>query len=296
MTSRASEHHVLTAGAIWQDEDADAESFGLPYLADITTTQFYLQDQMSFGKAQVLLAGGITDHETFGSHETWNAEFGFPLGDSTMLTLAAGRAFRAPDATDLYGFGGNAALDPESSQSYEASIRHDTAGGHRFSLTLFRNEIDDLIEFVVTDFETFDGENRNVERARIDGLEASWRYHGLHWAARATATLQDPRDLITDERLLRRARENFTLAVSRRIGAHEIAMDLLYAGDREDFGFPQVRMPAYWLANLSASFAVNENWTLLARMENLLDEDYELASGFNTMGRSLFVAARHEFR
>ena len=31
-------------------------------------------------------------------------------------------------------------------------------------------------------------------------------------------------------------------------------------------------------------------------MENLLDEDYELASGFNTMGRSLFVALRHEFR
>ena len=63
-----------------------------------------------------------------------------------------------------------------------------------------------------------------------------------------------------------------------------------------DFGFPQVTMPAYWLANLSASVAVNERWTLLARMENLLDEDYELARGFNTMGRSLFVAARHEFR
>ena len=292
----ASDNHAVTAGVIWQDEDADAESFGLPYFADIVTTQFYLQDQMSFGRVQVLLATGYTDHETFGGHTTWNAEFGFELGDSTMLTLAAGRAFRAPDATDLYGFGGNAALDPESSQSYEASLRHDTAGGHHFALTLFRNEIDDLIEFVVTDFETFDGENRNVERARIDGLEASWRYDGLQWAARATATLQDPRDLVTDERLLRRAQENFTLAVSRRFGAHEIAVDLLYAGARQDFGFPPVTMPAYWLANLSASFAVNERWTLLARMENLLDEDYELARGFNTMGRSLFVAARHEFR
>jgi vitamin B12 transporter len=292
----ASDNHALTAGVIWQEEDVDAESFGLPYLADTATTQLYLQDQMSFGRAHVLLAGGYTDHETFGAHETWNAEFGYELGDSTMLTLAAGTAFRAPDATDLYGFGGNAALDPESSKSYEASLRHDTAGGHRFTLTLFRNEIDDLIDFFVTDPDTFEGENRNVERARIDGLEASWRYDGAHWAMRATATLQDPRDLDTDEKLLRRADENFTLAVSRRIGAHEIAVDLLYAGDREDFGFPQVRMPAYWLANLSASFVVNERWTLLARMENLLDEDYELARGFNTMGRSLFVAVRHEFR
>lgn len=101
---------------------------------------------------------------------------------------------------------------------------------------------------------------------------------------------------MTDERLLRRAQENFTLGASRRFGPHQLAVDLLYAGQREDFGFPQVGMPAYWLANLSGSFAVNENWTLLARVENLLDEDYELARGFNTMGRSLFVAARHEFR
>jgi len=295
----ASEHHALTGGAIWQDEDVAAQTFYPylpPYAADTTTSQFYLQDQMSFGRVHVLLAGGYTDHETFGAHETWNAEFGFALGDATMLTLAAGRAFRAPDATDLYGSGGNAELDPERSQSYEASLRHDTAGGHHLSLTLFRNEIDDLIEFVFTDPDAYVGENRNVERARIDGLEASWRYEGEHWAARATATLQDPRDLVTDERLLRRAKENFTVAISRRISGHEIALDLLYAGDREDFGSPQVSMPAYWLANLSASVVVNERWTLLARMENLLDEDYELARGFNTMGRSLFVAARHEFR
>jgi outer membrane cobalamin receptor len=31
-------------------------------------------------------------------------------------------------------------------------------------------------------------------------------------------------------------------------------------------------------------------------MENLFDEEYELASGYNTMGRSLFVSLRHEFR
>ena len=292
-----STHHALTGGLIWQDEDADAESFGLPYGATTATRQLYLQDQASFGTHRLLLAAGYTEHETFGGHPTWNAEAGFALGAATTLTLAAGRAFRAPDATDLYGFAGNPSLDPERSRSYEASLRHDSADGQRYSLTLFRNEIDDLVQFVITDFTTFDGENRNVERARIDGLEAAWHYDGERWAARASATLQDPRDRITDARLLRRARENLALGVLRRIGAHEIAIDLLYAGERKDFGFPDpVTMPAYWLANLSARVAVNERWTLLARMENLMDEDYELAHGFNTMGRSLFVALRHEFR
>ena len=150
---------------------------------------------------------------------------------------------------------------------------------------------------MVTDFDTFEGENRNVERARIEGAEAVWRYDGEHWSARAGLTLQDPRDAITGARLLRRAKENATLALSRRIGGHELALDLLYAGARRDFGFPDpVAMPAYWLANLSARFALGPRFTFLARAENLFDEDYELASGYNTMGQSLFGSLRYEFR
>ena len=291
------ERHRLTAGLLWQDEEADAESFGLPYDATTTSRQFYLQDQAALGRHRLLLAAGYTDHETFGGHATWNAEYGLAFGDRALVTFAAGTAFRAPDATDLYGFGGNPDLAAEESKSYEISYRQRLGGRQSFTLTAFRNDIDELIQFVVTDFETFEGENRNVERARIDGVEAAWRIDGEAWSARASATLQDPRERITDARLLRRARENAALAVTRRIRSHELALDLLYAGARKDFGYPEpVTMASYWLASLSARVALSERWTMLARMENLFDEDYELASGFNTMGRSLFVAVRHEFR
>ncbi len=167
-----------------------------------------------------------------------------------------------------------------------------------FSLTAFRNDIDELIEFVVIDPDTFEGENRNVAKARIEGVEAAWHYDGERWSARAAATLQDPRDRTTDARLLRRARENYTAAIARRFGdGHEVAFDLLYAGERRDFGFPSpIVLPAYWLANLSAKVALSERFTLVARVENLFDEDYELASGYNTMGQSFFGALRYEFR
>jgi len=287
----------LTAGVLWQDEEADAESFGLPYDTKTSTAQFYVQDQVELGRHRLLAAVAWTDHETFGGHATWNAEYGYQPWEGAFITAAAGTAFRAPDATDLYGFGGNPELEPEESQSYEIGIRQRLGERHTLSLAVFRNRIDELIQFVVTDPDTFDGENRNVERARIEGAEATWRYEGGHWSARAGLTLQDPRDAVTGARLLRRARENATLAVARRVGGHEFALDLLYAGERRDFGFPDpVPMPAYWLANLSARVALGGRWTMLARAENLFDEDYELARGFNTMGRSLFVALRHDFR
>ena len=291
------EQGTLTAGLLWQDEEADALSFGLPYSSSTATSQLYLQQQATIGAQRLVLAGAWTDHETFGGHATWNAEIARAIGARAEIAFAAGTAFRAPDATDLYGFGGNPDLEPEESQSLEASWRQRIGDRQSFSLTLFRTEIDELIEFVVTDPETFEGENRNVDRARIEGAEAEWRYDGVDWSARAGATLQDARDTVTEFRLLRRARENFTLALARRLRGHEFAVDLLYAGERRDFGFPSdISLPAYWLANLSARVALPGRWTMLARMENLFDEDYELASGFNTMGRSLFVSLRHEFR
>jgi vitamin B12 transporter len=289
--------HKVTTGLLWQDEEADAESFGLPYAAETATGQAYVQDQAAFGPHRLLAGAAWTDHETFGGHATWNAEYGYAIGEHALVTFGAGTAFRAPDATDLYGFGGNPGLEPEESMSYEIGFRRRLGDRQSVSVTGFRNEIDELIQFVILDPETFEGENRNVERARIDGVELGWRFDGDAWSARAGATLQDPRDATTNARLLRRARENLTLGVERRIGDHEIAVDLLYAGERRDFGFPdQIRLPSYWLANLSASVALGPRFTLLARAENLFDEDYELASGFNTMGRSLFVALRHEFR
>jgi vitamin B12 transporter len=136
-----------------------------------------------------------------------------------------------------------------------------------------------------------------VDRARIDGLEATWQYTNGPWLARAGATLQDPQDLSAGTRLLRRARESFTLAVARQLGPHEVSIDLLAAGQRLDFGYPEpVPLDGYVLANLSARVALPRNWTLTARLENLLDEQYELARGYNTMDRSLFFSLRRDFR
>ena len=52
----------------------------------------------------------------------------------------------------------------------------------------------------------------------------------------------------------------------------------------------------FLLANLSATIALPRDWTMTARLENMFDEQYELARGYNTMDRSLFVSLRHEFR
>ena len=60
---------------------------------------------------------------------------------------------------------------------------------------VFRNRIKDLITYVVTDPNTFAGENRNVERASIRGLELAYRFEGRRLAIPDQRSLfQDPKD------------------------------------------------------------------------------------------------------
>jgi vitamin B12 transporter len=236
------------------------------------------------------------DHETFGNELTWNAEFGTAFGAGTRVTLSGGTAFRAPDSTDRFGFGGNPDLDPEVSRQVEISVRQKLGDHHQISLSAFDNHIDDLIEYVITDFVTFDGQNQNVERARIKGVELGYNFTSDAWRARAELTLQDPRDETTGERLLRRSREALLLAVNRDVGALDVGVDIAAVGDRQDFGFPtNVTLDAYVLVNATLRYRVNDALTLQGRLENLFDQDYTLAEGYRTEGRSYTVGVRYSF-
>lgn len=289
--------HALTFGALLTRDHTRAETFGEGYDVRTDANTFYAQDQLAFGANRLLLAAGFTHHDSFGGHATWNAEYGHALGPDTRLTLSAGTAFRAPDATDRFGFGGNPQLDPERSRNLELGLRHRIGAHHVLSLSAFDNRIDDLIQFVTLSFDPFEGRNLNVDRARIRGVEASWDYAVDDWSARVEAIRQDPIDRADGSRLLRRARTSGTLALTRRVGAHEFGVDVLAAGAREDFGFPErVRLGGYALANLSARFTLARQWTLQFRLENALDRRYELASTYNTMRRALMVATRYQFR
>jgi len=291
---RASAGHSLAAGAQLSREDASSESFGDRMSAATDMLNLFVQDQFERGPHRALVALGYTDHETAGDAVTGNLEYGYTFTSGTLLYGLAGTGFRAPDATDRYGFGGNPGLEPERSQSLEAGVRHRFDERHTVSLALFRNDIEDLIEFVTLSYDPFAGENRNVDEARIEGIEAAYQYDAAPWRLRVEAIHQDPRNLETDAVLLRRARDSVTVSAQRAFGPVALGLDVLAAGERKDFGWPQpVTLDSYVLANLTARWQVTRAVALTGRIENLLDEQYELAHTFNTPDRGVYVAVSY---
>jgi vitamin B12 transporter len=288
--------HALSFGLLRSDENTRAQSFGTVFDEDTLVTQAFVQDQFELGRVTSRLALGHVDHETFGNELTWNAEFGAAFASGTRVTLSGGSAFRAPDSTDRFGYGANPDLEPEVSRQVELSVRQKLGDRQQLSLSAFDNRIRDLIDYVIVDFTTFDGQNQNIERARIKGVELGYQFNGEVWRARAELTLQDPRDDITGERLLRRSRESLVFALNRDVGAFDAGIDVAAFGNRKDFGFPaNVTMDSYALVNATLRYRVNGSFTLQGRLENLLDEDYVLAQGYRTEGRSYTVGVRYSF-
>ncbi|HTU67709.1 MAG TPA: TonB-dependent receptor [Steroidobacteraceae bacterium] len=287
--------HLVSFGVQRSDEDTIANSFGTAFDENTGVTQGFVQDQFTAGIFTARAALGGVDHETFGSELTYNAEIGAAFESGTRVTLAAGKAFRAPDSTDRFGFGGNPDLDPEVSRQVELTVRQKLGAHQHVWVSAFDNRIRDLINFVVTDFVTFDGQNENVDRARIKGGELGYEYANAGWRARAELTLQDPRDETTDERLLRRARESAFLAVDRDVGPIDLGIDVAHFGNRKDFGFPAVTLDSYTLVNATVRWRATSALTLQGRLENAFDEDYTQAAGYRTRGRAYTIGVRYSF-
>ena len=125
---------------------------------------------------------------------------------------------------------------------------------------------------------------------RFIGIEAAYDLSGERWRLRAGAIYQEPEDRNTRTPLLRRAKENFTLAYAHRFGALELGIDALAAGKRPDF---DTTLDSYVLTNMTVAYTLGDHWSLQARVENLFDEEYTLASGYATQDRNVFVGVRY---
>lgn len=283
--------HTVTAGLYFENEDVAAENFGRTE-TDTDVHAIYLQDQWQNDAFDLLLAGRSTDHERFGQQFSWNVDAGWKLNETWKLRANMGQAFRAPNATFLFGpFGANPDLQPEVSVNREIGITWQATERQRFTLAAFRNDIEDMIEF---DLLTFTYEN--IAEVEISGIELGHDWRGDEWQGHATLVFQQPENVLTGEPLLRRAEEVLTVGLQRNFEAVNISIDLLASSERADVDtvtFMTITEPGYAVLNLTASWWISPSWSLSGRIENLLDAEYETASGYNTADRGAFLTLRY---
>lgn len=278
--------NVLVLGMSLADEDTNSLSFGNSYKESTRIFSAYLHEQFARNRHSLSTATRYTDHEDFDDAMTWNLEYGYLLRQGTRLFTSIGTGFRAPDSNARFGFGGNPDLKEETSRSMEAGIRHKWTPQTFVSLRVFENKIDDLIEATLIDPDTFTYENRNVDEARIRGMEIALGHQSGAWDLGLEGIIQAPRNETDDMPLLRRAKRTLTGSVAYSQRQFFVQANGLVASDRR--GFRDVKMPGYGLLDVSIGYHFPYA-TLSLKAENLFDKDYELASGYNVPGQSVFA-------
>ncbi len=286
---------LFSAGLWYSQEDTQASVFGTGFDEDTEVVAVYAQDDISVGDHRVLLAARYTDHDSFGGHTSWDVEYGYRWSERTRFTAAVATAFRAPDATDRFGFGGNPDLDPETSRNIEVGVRHALSTRQSVAVQMFENRIEDLIEFFDPDdfLGPLPGAMENIEEARIRGIELSYAWAAAPLAVRVAGSVQDPANITRDEPLARRAERSLSANLSYEFGAMTLGADFLAQSERKDSPFSTTHNGGYGLVNLTAQWRLQRDWRVNAKLENALDKDYALAQGFTTTDRALFVEVRY---
>jgi vitamin B12 transporter len=241
-------------------------------------------------KLHVQLGGRFDDNTLWGSQVTGQFALGYDIGEAWQIMGNYGSAFRGPNLNEQFspGFGGlfagNPDLDPESSNSGELGLRwqNDTSG--TFSVAFYRTDVKDMISFTGEQYQAI-----NIDQVLLKGIELEYTLSRQGWLLNTNATFQSTEDQLTHEPLLRRPDQKGSITVERRFSTGSwIGLEWFYSGKRQDFG--GITLASYNLFNLRAGWEFATSWLLELRADNLADEDYEPAFGFNSAGRSWYVS------
>lgn len=255
-------------------------------------TGIFASFSMNIGGGEIEVSARNDDNEQFGSKTTGGIAYGRDLGNSRRMTLSYGTAFKAPTFNELYypGFG-NANLEAETSSSFDAGISGRTKNG-RWSINLFRTEIEDLIGFDSVTFAPV-----NINKAEITGLELASSTNIAGWALGISATLQNPKDASgganDGKQLPRRAKRILSLTTDRDFGKLSVGASISSRGDTYDNVSNTTLISSYSLLDLRAEYQIHSKWALGLKVNNVLDKEYETASFYNQDGINVMATLRY---
>lgn len=289
VSTRFKRHKLVAGMEVERDYRRDQFNFDAdPYHSNLDDRRngnragIYLQDEMSVRDDLLLNAGVRYDHHST-SGGAINPRLGLIWKAASATTLKAlyGRAYRAPNAYELYyavpGPGGqkpNPGLRPEYIRTQELIAEHFLTPNVRFIASLFRNQVSDLISFT-TDPSGGMLVFRNIDQATATGLELELEKAWTGGARlRTSVSLQRARDDATGAMLVNAPRQLAKLNWSMPLlaSAWRAGLEAQYVGHRSTL---QSEVPGYWLANLTlSSVRLATGLEASASIYNLFDRRY----------------------
>lgn len=286
--------HLLTVGYDFlADEVSSTEKFST---SQRDNHAGFAQYQGQLDGHQLNLGVRFDHNQQFGDYTTWNAAYGYQFLDAFNITASYATAFKAPTFNSLYWpaspwYSGNPNLSPERSKNYEVGIngKHDWGS---WAVNFYQIDIKDLIAFDSTT-----STPNNISSARIRGMDATANAQILGFNVQGNLTLLDPENkengINHGKVLLRRAQQIFRLDVDKRIDNFSAGASFRAEGRRFDNIANTQRVAGFATLDLRAEYTLFNQLTLQAKVNNILNKQYQTVKGYNTDDLNVFFTLRY---
>lgn len=238
-----------------------------------------------------LLSARHDDNEAYGEKTTGTAEWGYQLTQGLQVVANVGTAFKAPTFNQLYYpdvgyFVGNPDLEAEKSKNYGIGLLGNANWGN-WGVHAYQNKIRDLL---VYQFPT----TENVAEAKIKGIEFDLSTTLLNWQIQFNASVLQPEDEETGNKLPRRAQRLANLHVDRQFGDWSIGGSWKVSDYRYDDAANNTRLGGYGLVDLRVAYQIDNDWSVNLNAMNVFDKKYQTVNNFNTLDRTYMLTLHYQ--
>ena len=251
-----------------------------------------------------ITASGRHDiNDFFKNVTTWRVGAGYKLDEiNGRFRASIGSGVKNPSLIELFGFyptsgfSGNEDLKPENSLGFNIGYEHKIAN-LQLSIDYFRSELKNEISTIFAPDFTSTVINLGSKSIR-QGVEfdAQWDI-SEKLKVKSSATFQKSKQNDLEE--IRRPK--FTASTSITYIPNDdilISTSLDHNGSQLDTDFStfqNVKLDAFTLVGVNASYRVNDNFKFTLRGDNLLNEDYQEVVGYFSQGRKLYAGFQTSF-
>lgn len=279
------------------------------YDAEFDTYSAYGQVELEPLRNLDLTAGGrVDDFENGGNHGTYRLT-GSWLFDRTGTRIRAsfGTGAKAPTIYQTFFAGpdpgvggtllGNRDLKVETSKGWDAAIEQSLLNDAlRLGVTYFDQTIENMIQYTNVVFGV-SSTYLNLGKVNIDGLETSVSVRPSDWMTiNASYTRTDAREAGATSPLARTPRDTgsvrFDVRAAQRV---TFGISAVYVGEQFSRTLRRDPLDDFIRVDLAAHVALTDAVEAFARIENLLDEQYQVILNAATADRSAYGGVRWRF-
>ena len=280
--------HVLI-GLDYTDESMSELSYGTSFKHNNTIKQIYLNAKKEVTSKLVASIGlRSLNHSTYNEFNTGKIGFGYYVNPDLIISSTFGTAFRAPDATDLFGYGGNENLNPEKSINSEILLKYEPSKNESMIFAIFNNQIKDLIES--------NGSNmQNINKAEINGMDINYTRYLPNSVIDIKFTHQDPRDKTNNVILSRRPKNKLITSYTQFLEKSDSLNITISAESNKDNSiYDSHRLGGYVSVDMNYTKTMGD-FLLGVRINNILDKHMRKAHNYNSDGRAISLSINRQF-